>query len=115
MLITHLGKSPQVHASTYVAPNAVVCGDVTVGPGCRITFGAQIIAEGGSIAIGRESIVMENAALRANARHPLRSGNNYLIGRNAHVVGCSIEDQIFVATGAAIFHGAHVGKAASCG
>ena len=110
MLVTHLGRSPRIDPSAYVAPNAVVCGDVAVGPDCRIMFGAQIIAEGGSIAIGRECIVMENAVLRANARHPLSIGNNCLIGPNAHVVGCSIEDQVFVATGAAIFHGAHVGR-----
>ena len=110
MLVTHLGRSPRIDPSAYVAPNAVVCGDVAVGPDCRILFGAQIIAEGGSIAIGRECIVMENAVLRANARHPLSIGNNCLIGPNAHVVGCSIEDQVFVATGAAIFHGAHVGR-----
>lgn len=52
MLIEHLGESPIVDPTAYVAPNAVVCGDVTVGPGVRIMFGAQVIAEGGSIKIG---------------------------------------------------------------
>ena len=61
MILTHLGKTPRIDASAYVAPNAVVCGDVTIGADCRILFGAQVIAEGGSIAIGRECIVMENA------------------------------------------------------
>ena len=111
MLITHQGKSPQVHPTAYVAPNAAVCGDVVIGPGCRILFGAQIIAEGGSIEVGTECIVMENAVLRSSARHSLKIGNNCLIGPNAHVVGCTVEDQVFVATGAAIFHGARLGKA----
>jgi len=110
MILTHLGKSPRIDPSAYVAPNAVVCGDVTVGPGCRILFGAQVIAEGGSIAIGAECIVMENAVLRASARHPLAIGSNCLVGPNAHVVGCRIEDEVFIATGAAIFHGAQVGR-----
>ena len=110
MIIAHLGRSPRIDPSAYVALNAVVCGDVSIGPDCRILFGAQIIAEGGSIEIGRECIVMENAVLRANARHPLAIGNNCLIGPNAHVVGCRIEDEVFIATGAAIFHGAHLGK-----
>jgi carbonic anhydrase/acetyltransferase-like protein (isoleucine patch superfamily) len=110
MIITHLGRSPRIDPTAYVAPNAVVCGDVIIGPDCRILFGAQIIAEGGSIEIGRECIVMENAVLRANARHPLAIGSNCLIGPNAHVVGCRIEDEVFIATGAAIFHGAHLGK-----
>jgi len=110
MIITHLGRSPRIDPTAYVAPNAVVCGDVSIGPDCRILFGAQIIAEGGSIEMGRECIVMENAVLRAGARHSLAIGNNCLIGPNAHVVGCRIEDEVFIATGAAIFHGAHLGK-----
>ena len=110
MIITHLGRSPRIDPSAYVAPNAVVCGDVSIGPDCRILFGAQIIAEGGSIEIGRECIVMENAVLRAGARHSLKIGNNCLIGPNAHLVGCRIEDEVFIATGAAIFHAAHLGK-----
>ena len=110
MIITHLGRSPRIDPTAYVAPNAVVCGDVSIGPDCRILFGAQIIAEGGSIEMGRECIVMENAVLRAGARHSLAIGNNCLIGPNAHVVGCRIEDEVFIATGAAIFHAAHLGK-----
>ena len=110
MIITHLGRSPRIDPSAYVAPNAVVCGDVSIGADCRILFGAQIIAEGGSIEIGRECIVMENAVLRAGARHSLAIGNNCLVGPNAHLVGCKIEDEVFIATGAAIFHAAHLGK-----
>ena len=110
MLINHQGKSPRVHPSAYVAPNAAVCGDVVIGPGCRILFGAQIIAEGGSISIGTECIVMENAVLRSNTRHSLKIGNNCLIGPHAHVVGCTVEDEVFVATGASIFHGARLGR-----
>lgn len=110
MIISHQGKTPRIAASAYIAPNAVVCGDVTIGEDCRIMFGAQVIAEGGAIAIGNECIVMENAVLRSNARHSLSIGNNCLVGPNAHVVGCRIDDQVFIATGAAIFHGATVGS-----
>jgi carbonic anhydrase/acetyltransferase-like protein (isoleucine patch superfamily) len=110
MLIEHLGKQPVISATAYVAPTAVVCGDVRIGPGCCILFGAQIIAEGGSITLGAECIVLENAVLRSNTRHNLRIGSNCLFGPNVHVVGCTIADQVFVATGAAIFHGARLGR-----
>jgi Low affinity iron permease len=62
MLLTHLGKTPQIARDAYIASNAM---------NCRIIFGAQVIAEGGSMEIGRECIVMENAVLRAGDRHPL--------------------------------------------
>jgi carbonic anhydrase/acetyltransferase-like protein (isoleucine patch superfamily) len=110
MIIKHDGVSPRIDSTVWVAPNAVICGNVAVGPGCRIMYGAQVIAESGSITIGRECIIMENAVLRSSARHPLSIGNNCLVGPNAHVVGCTVEDEVFIATGAAIFHSAHLGK-----
>jgi carbonic anhydrase/acetyltransferase-like protein (isoleucine patch superfamily) len=110
MIITHAGKTPRIDPDAYVAPNAVICGDVAIGPGSRILFGAQVIAEGGAIEIGRECIVMENAVLRSTSRHSLSIGNNCLVGPNTHVVGCTIEDEVFVATGASVFHAARLGK-----
>jgi carbonic anhydrase/acetyltransferase-like protein (isoleucine patch superfamily) len=110
MIIEHLGKVPTISRTAYVAPNAVICGDVTIGPGCRILFGAQVVAEGGSISVGTDCIFFENSVLRSTSRHDLKIGNNCLVGPHAHVVGCTIEDEVFVATGAAIFHGATLGK-----
>lgn len=57
-----------------------LCGDVAVGPGVCILFGAQPIAESGSISVGRECIVMENAVLRSSAADPLTIDPNCLIG-----------------------------------
>jgi carbonic anhydrase/acetyltransferase-like protein (isoleucine patch superfamily) len=110
MLLKHAGAAPKIDPTAYVATNAVVCGNVTIGRGCRIMYGAQIIAESGSISIGRECIVMENAVLRSSARHSLSIGNNCLVGPNAHLVGCTLEDEVFVATGAAIFHAARLSR-----
>ncbi len=110
VLLSHNGKNPQVHASAYVAPTATLCGDISIGPGCRIMHGASIIAEGGKITIGEQCIVFENAVVRSNTDHPVFIGKYCLIGPNAHVAGCTIEDEVFIATGAAIFHGARLGK-----
>jgi carbonic anhydrase/acetyltransferase-like protein (isoleucine patch superfamily) len=110
MVVEHLGKQPTISPQAYIAPNALICGDVAIGPGCRILFGAQIVAEGGSIRMGAECIVLENAVLRSTARHDLMIGDNCLFGPNSHIAGCTIEDEVFIATGAAIFHGAHLGK-----
>lgn len=109
-MLEHAGKVPRVHASAYVAPNAVLCGDVTVGPGCRVMFGAQLIAEDRSIRLGESCVVLENAVLRSTATHDLRIGNHCLVGPQAHVVGALVEDEVFIATGAAVFHGARLGR-----
>lgn len=110
MLITHNGKSPNIDPSAFVAPTATVCGDVTIGPDCRVMHGASIIAEGGKIEIGGHCIILENAVIRSNADHSASIGDFCLIGPNAHIVGCTIENESFIATGVSIFHGAHLGK-----
>ena len=110
MIISHKGETPSIHPSAYVAPTATICGDVTIGPNCRVMHGAAIIAEGGRITIGEQCIIFENAVVRSNPKHSASIGNYCLIGPNAHVVGCSVEDEVFIATGAAIFHGARVGR-----
>jgi len=99
-----------VDPTAYVAPNAVLCGDVTVGAGCRVMFGAQLIAEGGAIVLGRNCVVLENAVLRSTETHDLRLGDHCLVGPQAHLVGCRVDDEVFLATGASVFHGAQIGR-----
>jgi carbonic anhydrase/acetyltransferase-like protein (isoleucine patch superfamily) len=111
MLITHADKKPKIHSSAWAASDATICGDVTVGPGSRVMHGARIIGEaGGTIRIGADCIIMENAVIRAGPRHECTIGDHCLIGPNAHVTGAVLEDQVFVATSAAIFHGARIGR-----
>jgi carbonic anhydrase/acetyltransferase-like protein (isoleucine patch superfamily) len=113
MLIAHAGKAPLVAETAWVAPDATICGDVVIGPGSRVLHGARIIGEtGGTIRIGANCIVMENAVVRGGPRHGCSIGDHCLIGPQAHVTGAVLEDQVFIATGAAIFHGARLGRGA---
>ena len=109
MLIEHDAKRPQVDPSARVAPNAVLCGDVRVGANCSIGFGAVLTAESGPIVLGTSCIVMENAVIRGLRRHDVEIGNNVLIGPRAYLTGCSIEENVFLATGATVFNGARIG------
>jgi gamma-carbonic anhydrase len=112
VLIEHEGSSPRVAESAYVAPNAVLCGDVAVGEDARILFGAVLTAEGGRVEVGSRSIVMENALVRGRRAHPATLGAHVLIGPHAHVNGATIEDEAFLGTGASVFPGATVGHGA---
>ena len=109
VLIEHEGKQPQVADSAYVAPTAVVCGDVTVGADCRVLFGAVLTAEGGPVVLGKRCIVMENAVLRGRESHPTVLGDHVLVGPHAHLNGARIEDEVFLATGVSVFPGARIG------
>lgn len=108
MLIEHMDERPRVHPSAYVAPNAVLSGDVEVGENCRVLYGAVLTAEGGPVRVGEDCIVMEGAVIRGTKRHPVRIGDCVLVGPRAYLVGCTIEPEVFLATGAAIFNGAVV-------
>ena len=109
MKLNHNGKTPEINSSAYVAPTATICGDVKIGSDSRVMHGACIIAEGGSIEIGSHCIVLENAVIRSTSRFSTKIGNHCLVGPNAHIVGCKIEDEVFIATGASVFHGAKIG------
>jgi len=108
MILTHGDRSPRIDPAAYVAPTATVCGDVTIAEGARIMFGACVVAEGQPLVIGKNCIVMENAVIRSTSAHATMIGDHCLIGPHAHVVGCTIEDCVFIATGASVFHGAHL-------
>jgi gamma-carbonic anhydrase len=112
MLIEHNDRSPVVAPSAYVAPNAVVSGDVTIGPEARILFGAVITDDGGPVQIGACTVVMEHALIRGRDRHPARLGDHVLVGPHAHVNGAAVEDEAFLATGTSVFPGARIGRGA---
>jgi gamma-carbonic anhydrase len=108
VFVRHRLKSPQVAESAYIAPTAVLCGDVTVGPHSRVLFGAVITAEGGPVQIGAHCVIMENAVVRGVPQHPTQLGDHVLIGPHASLTGCVIEGSTRIATGAVVFNGARV-------
>jgi uncharacterized membrane protein len=104
MLLEHNGERPKVHLTAYIAPNATLCGDVTVSKDSRVMFGAVLTAEGGPVRIGDTCVVMENAVIRGTKRHPTSIGDNCVVGPRAHLVGCQVGDNAFLATGSTSFN-----------
>ena len=112
MILEHGGKRPRIHESAYVAPTAVICGDVSIGEDSRVLFGAVITAESGPVKIGSCCIIMENAVIRGTGRHPSVIGDHVLVGPRAYLTACTVEDDVFLATGATIFNGAVIKRRA---
>jgi carbonic anhydrase/acetyltransferase-like protein (isoleucine patch superfamily) len=112
MLIEHLGKRPVIDPTARIAPTAVICGDVTVGLGTSVGFGAVLTAESGPIIVGRECVIMENAVIRGTRRHPVTVGDHVLVGPGACLSGCAVRDCVFLATGSRVFNGAIIGARA---
>jgi carbonic anhydrase/acetyltransferase-like protein (isoleucine patch superfamily) len=109
MILEHRGRRPVVPASAYVAPSAVLCGAVVLGERARVLHGAVLTAEDGAVRVGDDVVVMENALVRGRSGHPAVLGDAVLVGPHAHVNGATIEDEVFLATGVAVFPGAVAG------
>lgn len=112
MILEHLGKRPRIGRDVQIAPNAVICGDVDIGDGTAVLFGAVITAEGGPIRVGRGCVIMENAVLRATAHHPLDIGDHVMVGPHAYASGCAVAENVFMAAGSRVFNGARLGAGA---
>jgi carbonic anhydrase/acetyltransferase-like protein (isoleucine patch superfamily) len=108
--VEHREKRPSVDPSAYVAPNAVLCGDVRLGPDSRVLFGAVVSAEDGSVEIGARCVIMENALVRGRSAHPVTLGDDVLVGPHAHVNGSVVGDGCFLATGISLFPGSRLGR-----
>ncbi|MBI4854631.1 MAG: gamma carbonic anhydrase family protein [Acidobacteria bacterium] len=117
MIIEYDGKQPKIDPSAYIAPNAVISGDVTIGPNARILYGAVITAEGAPVKIGRGVVVMENAVIRgAGGRtrsFPCILEDYVLVGANAYVCGATLHYRAFVGSSATVFNGSIVGRNAA--
>jgi carbonic anhydrase/acetyltransferase-like protein (isoleucine patch superfamily) len=112
MLFEHEGRAPTVDPDAWVAPTAVLCGDVRVGAGARVLWNAVLVDDGGPVELGERVIVMESALLRGRGDHPVRIGADVIIGPHAHINGAAVAEGAFLATGAALFPGARVGAGA---
>lgn len=108
MRYQHRGSSPSVSEHAWVAPTAVLVGNVVVGAGSRILHGAILTAEDGQETIGENVVVMENAVVKGRAKYPTIVGDSVLIGPHAHVNGTVIGRESFIATGASTFPGSIV-------
>jgi carbonic anhydrase/acetyltransferase-like protein (isoleucine patch superfamily) len=112
MLIRHRDLEPSIDPDAYVAPSAVMVGDVRVAAGARVLHGAILSGEDGYVAVGEDTVIMENALIRGRAAHPAVVGRAVMVGPHAHINGSTVGDEAFIATGAALFPGSVIGAGA---
>ena len=104
--------APQVPASAYVAAEASLIGQVTLGERASVWFGAVARGDNEPITIGTESNIQEGAVLHADPGYPLKIGNNVTVGHQVMLHGCTIGDGALIGIQAVVMNGAVIG--ASC-
>lgn len=110
MLIEFKGKAPDVSQAAYIAENATICGDVTLGKDSSVWFNAVIRAEVAPISVGEMSNVQDHTMLHADYDCPIRIGSRVSIGHSAIIHGATIEDRVIVGMGAIVMNGAVIGE-----
>ena len=100
----------KIHESVFIAPGAIVLGDVTLGEDVGIWYHATVRGDRAPISIGNRSNVQDNAVVHVDATHPVVIGDNVTIGHSAIIHGCEIGDNSLIGMGAIIMNGARIGK-----
>jgi carbonic anhydrase/acetyltransferase-like protein (isoleucine patch superfamily) len=109
------GIRPQIDPTAWVAPTAVLIGNVIVEAGVNIWFGAVLRGDNEAITVGAGSNVQENAVLHTDMGFPLTIGANCTIGHKAMLHGCTIEAGSLIGMGATLLNGAKIGAASLVG
>ncbi len=111
MPVYALGEhTPQIHPSAYIAPEAVIIGQVSVGAESTIWPCAVLRGDEGLITVGERTSIQDGAIIHVTPADPTTIGNDCTVGHLAHLEGCTIEDGGLVGTAAVVLHRAIVGS-----
>ena len=103
------GIAPKWGERCFIADNATLIGDVSMGQECSVWFGAVVRADVHYIKIGNRSNIQDNAVIHGTyQKAPTEIGNNVSIGHNAIVHGCTIHDNVVIGMGAIVMDNAVV-------
>lgn len=105
------GKYPLIAADCYIAENATIVGEVTIGTQCSVWFNAVIRGDVHYIKIGNRVNIQDGAVIHATyQKSPTTIGNNVSIGHNAIVHGCTIHDNVLIGMGSIVMDDCVVGS-----
>jgi carbonic anhydrase/acetyltransferase-like protein (isoleucine patch superfamily) len=110
------GKTPRIDPSVFLASSCVVVGDVEVGPGSSIWFGAVVRGDVNFIRIGARTNIQDQAVVHVTGgTHPTVIGDDVTVGHQAVLHGCTVKDRCLIGIGAIVLDGAVVGEEAIVG
>lgn len=108
-------RRPKIHETAYVAPGAVVAGDVELASGVSVWFSSVVRSEYAEIRIGADSNLQDGTVVHADPECPTTVGERVTVGHRAILHGCTVEDDALIGMGAVILNGARIGRGAVVG
>ena len=110
MILSFGGKSPRDEGAAFVADNATVQGDVLLKPGTTVWYGAVLRGDSGTLTIGENTNIQDNAVLHCDAGGKVLLGRNVTVGHCALVHGCTVGDDSLIGMHATLLNHSVVGK-----
>jgi len=111
MAVYQLGdKSPQVHPTAWVAPNAQVMGEVEIHAQASVWYSSVLRGDADRIVVGEGSNIQDGSVLHADYGTPLVIGRNVTVGHMVQLHGCTVEDGSLIGIGAVVLNRARIGK-----
>jgi carbonic anhydrase/acetyltransferase-like protein (isoleucine patch superfamily) len=107
------GHHPIIGPHCWIAPDAVLTGEVTLGNRCSIWYTAVLRGDVGSIVLGDEVNIQDGAVLHSTInRSKVLLGHRVSVGHRAIVHGCTADDDVLIGMGAIVMDNAHLGRGA---
>lgn len=108
-------RLPTIDPAAFVHPDAVVIGDVCIGPESSVWPTAVLRGDHGAIVIGAQTSIQDGTVVHCTATLDTVIGDRCVIGHNAHLEGCTIGDDSLIGSGSVVLHRAVVGPGALVG
>ena len=103
------GKRPTVHPDAYIAPTAVLIGDVDIGAGASVWFGAVLRGDEAQIKVGDGANIQDNAVVHCARNLPTVIEKDASVGHSAQLEGCVVEQGAVVGMGATMLQRSRLG------
>jgi carbonic anhydrase/acetyltransferase-like protein (isoleucine patch superfamily) len=104
------GKRPSIHPDAYIAPTAVLIGDVDVGAGASVWFGAVLRGDEAQIRVGAGANIQDNAVIHCAQNLPTVIEADASVGHSAQLEGCVVEQGAVVGMGATMLQRSRLGR-----
>ncbi|MBD3229589.1 MAG: hypothetical protein GF329_15520 [Candidatus Lokiarchaeota archaeon] len=105
MIYSYKGNKPKLNSPAFIAPDAIIIGDIQINKDAVILFGVVIRAENGKIVIGERSIIEDKVIIHGNN---VNIGKNIIIQHNSVIHNCKIEDNVVIGTQCTVSDGVHI-------
>ena len=108
-------KTPDIHPSAFVAPGAVVRGEVHLAENSSVFYNAVLRGDRAPISIGEGTNIQDNCVVHVEYDLPVTLGKNVTVGHGAILHGCTVGDETLIGMGAIVLNGAQIGKSCLIG